>query len=329
MFIGGLWLNKGEQQEMGVPAVINEYQAKADDRLAMAKWMTHKDNPLTSRVMANRIFAELFGRGIVETLGDLGSSGVKPNNLPLLDYLALSFQGKHKWSLKRMLREMVLSAAYRQDNKATADLATRDPKNLWIARGPRTRLTAEMVRDNALAVSGLGTHKLGGRSVMPPQPDGVWQTVYNGSSWKNAVGPDRYRRSVYTYWKRTSPYPSMLTFDAPSRDVCVPQRISTNTPLQALVTLNDPVFLECSQHFAKRMATEGKGSVEMQISHGYKLATQQVASAATIKTLTNLYEQLVTDYKSQVHSKLAASPEEAAMVVIANALLNIDSAITK
>jgi len=329
MFIGGLWLNKGETQEMGVPAVMNEYQAKADDRLDMAKWMTHKDNPLTSRVMANRIFAELFGRGIVETLGDLGSSGVKPNNLPLLDYLALSFQGKYKWSLKSILREMVLSAAYRQDNRATDNLATRDPKNLWIARGPRTRLTAEMVRDNALAVSGLGTHKIGGRSVMPPQPDGVWQTVYSGARWKNAVGPERYRRSVYTYWKRTSPYPSMLTFDAPSRDVCVPQRISTNTPLQALVTLNDPVFLECSQHFAKRMSTEGGGSAEIQISHGYKLATQQQPSAATVKTLTDLYQQLVTDYKSQEHSKLAASPEEAAMVVIANALLNIDSAITK
>jgi hypothetical protein len=228
-----------------------------------------------------------------------------------------------------MLREMVLSSTYRQDNKATDDLAKRDPKNLWLARGPRTRLTAEMMRDNALAVSGLGTHKLGGKSVMPPQPDGVWQTVYNGAKWKNAVGADRYRRSVYTYWKRTSPYPSMLTFDAPSRDVCVPQRISTNTPLQALVTLNDPVFLECSQHFAKRMVSEGGGSIEMQISYGYKLTTQQEASAATIKVLTDLYHQLSADYESQSLTKFAASPSEASMVIIANALLNIDSAITK
>ncbi|MFT5904565.1 MAG: hypothetical protein ACI9E1_000149 [Cryomorphaceae bacterium] len=329
MFIGGLWLNKGEKQEMGVPAVINQYKAKTDDRLDMAKWMAHKDNPLTSRVMANRVFAELFGRGIVETLGDLGSSGVKPTNLPLLDYLALSFQDKHQWSVKSMLGEMVLSAAYRQDNRASENLAARDPKNLWLARGPRTRLTAEMVRDNALAVSGLATYALGGRSVMPPQPDGVWQTVYSGAKWKNAVGPDRYRRSVYTYWKRTSPYPSMLTFDAPSRDVCVPQRISTNTPLQALVTLNDPVFLESSQHLAKRMVIEGGGSVAMQISYGYKLATQKVASAATVKTLTDLYHQLSIDYKSEDHSKLAPTPEEAAMVIIGNALLNIDAAITK
>jgi hypothetical protein len=186
-----------------------------------------------------------------------------------------------------------------------------------------------MVRDNALAVSGLGTHQIGGKSVMPPQPDGVWQSVYNGAKWKDAVGPDRYRRSVYTYWKRTSPYPSMLTFDAPSRDVCVPQRISTNTPLQALVTLNDPVFLECSQHFAKRMKAEVGSTIENQISHGYTLATQQQATAATIKTLTDLYQQLSKDYQSQDHSSLASTPEEAAMVVIANALLNIDSAITK
>jgi hypothetical protein len=295
----------------------------------MAAWMTHQDNPLTSRVMANRIFAELFGRGIVETLGDLGSSGVKPNNLPLLDYLAISFQGEYKWSMKKLLREMVLSAAYRQDNKATDELASRDPSNLWLARGPRTRLTAEMVRDHALTVSGLATHQIGGKSVMPPQPEGVWQSVYNGANWKDAVGPDRYRRSVYTYWKRTSPYPSMITFDAPARDICVPQRISTNTPLQALVTLNDPVFLECSQQFAKLMAAEAGSSLAAQISHGYMLATQQQASEATIKTLTDLYDQLVADYQTEDYSKLATKPEEAAMVVIANALLNIDSAITK
>lgn len=329
LFIGGLWLNKGDVQTMGVPQVINEYKAKADNRLAMTEWMTHQDNPLTSRVMVNRLFAELFGKGIVETLGDLGSSGVKPNNLPLLDHLALSFQGKYKWSIKKLLREMVLSAAYRQDNKATKDLASRDPSNLWLARGPRTRLTAEMVRDHALTVSGLGTHQIGGQSVMPPQPEGVWQSVYNGSSWKTADGPNRYRRSVYTYWKRTSPYPSMITFDAPARDICVPQRISTNTPLQALVTLNDPVYLECSQQFAKRMSTEGGASIETQISLGYMLATQQKASEITVKTLADLYQQLVADYQSQDYSKLATTPEAAAMVVIANALLNIDSAINK
>ncbi len=331
LFIGGLWLNKGEEQSYGVPAVLNEYESETKNRMEMVQWMTHRDNPLTSRVMVNRVFAELFGRGIVETLGDLGSSGVKPSNLELLDYLAISFQDEHRWSLKKLLGEMVLSATYRQDNRASRSLASRDPKNLWLARGPRTRLTAEMVRDNALVVSGLATHKIGGRSVMPPQPDGTWQSVYSGAKWKDAVGPDRYRRSVYTYWKRTSPYPSMLTFDAPSRDVCVPQRISTNTPLQALVTLNDPVFLECSQSLARRIAAESGegGSLKKQIFYGYRLATQQEASENTIKVLADLYEKLVADYSEQDYSKLGTTKEEAAMVIIANALLNIDAAITK
>lgn len=329
MFIGGLWLNKGEKQEMGVPEVVNQYKAKADDRLAMAYWMTNKENPLTSRTMVNRVFSEIFGRGIVETLGDLGSSGVKPSNLPLLDYLAVSFQDDYQWSLKSLLREMVLSATYRQDNKATAELAKRDPGNRLLARGPRTRLTAEMVRDNVLEVSGLATHSLGGESVMPPQPDGVWQTVYSGAQWKNAIGPDRYRRSVYTYWKRTSPYPSMLTFDAPSRDVCTPQRITTNTPLQALVTLNDPVFLECSQAFAKRMKSEGGSTIKEQISYGYTLATQQEASNKTVTILADLYGKLVADYQFLEHNKLGENPEEAALVVLANAILNVDEAITK
>jgi len=328
MFIKGLWLNKGEVVKPGVPKVLNEYKASANDRLEMANWMANNENPLTARVQVNRMFSELFGRGIVETLGDFGTTGVKPNNIPLLDHLALSFQDKYKWSTKKMLREMVLSSTYRQDNKATTELASKDPGNRWLARGPRTRLTAEMIRDNALSVSGLATHKIGGRSVMPPQPDGVWQSVYSGAKWTNAVGPDRYRRSVYTYWKRTSPYPSMLTFDAPSRDICVPQRISTNTPLQALVTLNDPVFLECAQKFAEKLDTAGS-TIEEKISAGYLLTTQQKAPDQVVKTLVGLYHDLTENYKKAPHDKLASTPEKTAMVIVANALLNIDAAITK
>lgn len=328
MFIGGLWLNKGEVQQPGVPKVLNSYKAKAGNRLEMANWMTSAENPLTSRVMANRVFSELFGRGIVETLGDFGSSGIKPTNLPLLDNLALSLQNDHQWKLKGFIKELILSAAYRQDNRATAKLAHDDPKNIWLARGPKTRLTAEMVRDNALAVSGLVQHKLGGKSVMPPQPDGVWQSVYSGASWKNATGPDRYRRSIYTYWKRTSPYPSMMTFDAPSRDICVTQRIATNTPLQALVTLNDPVFLECSQKFAE-VISNTPGTLEGKLAYAYKLSTQQESNKLITKTLAELYQKLSVDYKTQDHSKIAVTAEQAAMVIVANALLNLDSAITK
>ena len=331
LFLGGLWLNKGEVQKPGVPKLLNGYQNKTDTRLEMAQWITSPENPLTARVMANRLFSEMFGRGIVETLGDFGSTGTDPSNLPLLDHLAVEFQTTHKWSVKSLLREMVLSATYRQTHNTTAELADQDPGNRLLARGPRNRLNAEMLRDHALKVSGLLTPDIGGPSVMPPQPDGVWQSVYSGAKWKNATGPNRYRRAVYTYWKRTSPYPSMITFDAPSRDLCNAQRIPTNTPLHALTTLNDPVYLECSRALAKRMVTEAGADMEQQIAHGYLLATQQTANASTLKLLTDLHAKFLADYqaKPDVSKLLATTPEEAAMTVIANTILNLDAALTK
>ena len=188
IFIGGNWLNHGEKQSPGITALLNPENKPADTRLDMARWITSPENPLTSRVFTNRIFAELFGNGIVETLGDFGSTGLAPTNQPLLDHLAIAFQTTHKWSLKSLLREITLSATYRQDHKTNSALAQQDPRNHLLARGPRTRLTAEMIRDNALAAADLLTHKIGGPSVMPPQPDGIWQTVYNGSNWKTATG---------------------------------------------------------------------------------------------------------------------------------------------
>ena len=331
IFLGGLWLNKGEVQQPGVPKLLNGYQNKVDTRLEMAHWITSPENPLTARVMANRLFSEMFGRGIVETLGDFGSTGMDPSNLPLLDHLAVEFQTTHKWSVKSLLREMVLSATYRQDHKATPELADRDPGNRLLARGPRNRLNAEMLRDHALKISGLLTPTIGGASVMPPQPAGVWQTVYSGAKWKDATGPNRYRRAVYTYWKRTSPYPSMITFDAPSRDLCNAQRIPTNTPLHALTTLNDPVYLECARAFEKRMTTEGGADITQQIAYGYLLATQQTADENTLKLLTDLHAKFLTDYqaKPDISKLLAVTPEEAAMTVIANTILNLDAALTK
>ncbi|SHJ22423.1 Planctomycete cytochrome C [Rubritalea squalenifaciens DSM 18772] len=331
LFIGGLWLNKGDLYTEGVPELLNRYKAPASNRLEMAKWITSEENPLTSRVMANRIFSEFFGRGIVSTLGDFGSTGVVPTNLPLLDYLAVEFQGTHQWSIKSLIREMALSATYRQDNKASKELAKDDPSNLLLARGPRTRLNAEMIRDNALSISGLLTPTQLGPSVMPPQPNGIWQTVYSGSKWNTAEGPNRYRRGVYTYWKRTSPYPSMITFDAPARDLCSAQRIPTNTPLHALITLNDPVYLECSKALAKRMVNEGGASLETQIRHGYKLATCQEASSRTVELLTQLHDQMLADFQANTENskKIASSPEEAAKTVLANTIMNLDSALTK
>ena len=331
LFIGGLWLNKGEVHTQGVPALLNGYQKKVENRLQMAEWISSPKSPLTARVMANRVFAELFGRGIVETLGDFGTTGTPPTNQQLLDHLGVAFHSKHQWSLKSLLREMVLSATYRQDHKASAELAKMDPLNHLLARGPRNRLTSEMVRDSALLASGLLTRTIGGKSVMPPQPDGIWQTVYSGGKWKTATGTERYRRAVYTYWKRTSPYPSMITFDTPSRELCSAQRISTNTPLHALITLNDPVYLECSQALAKRMQIERGGDLNAQIEYGYRLATQQHADEKITAVLSDLYQKLLQDYQKDpdLAKTIGDSPSDAAMTVVANTILNLDNALTK
>ena len=330
LFIGGLWLNKGDIHTMGVPELLNPANMKQSNRLEMADWMSSSTNPLTARVMVNRLFAELFGRGIVATLGDFGSTGESPTNLELLDHLAVEFQTKQKWSIKQALKEMVLSATYRQDNAASIELAHSDPKNILLARGPRTRLSAEMIRDNALATSGLFTPQVGGASVMPPQPDGIWQSVYSGEKWTTAEGPQRYRRAIYPFWKRTSPYPSMLTFDAPSRDVCAPQRIPTNTPLHALTTLNDPVFLECSQALAKRL-TKHSSSLSEQLSHGYHLVSQQAISNEALDALSDLHTKVLKDFVANKENakSIGDSPEHAALTIIANTLLNLDVALTK
>lgn len=330
LFLGGLWLNKGDIYTESVPSLLNPSGKKVTNRREMARWISSQENPLTARVMVNRLYAELFGRGIVQTLGDFGTTGTKPTNLALLDHLAVEFQSTQKWSIKQALRNMVLSATYRQDHSASAELAKQDPHNIYLARGPRTRLNAEMIRDNALHTAGLLTNSLGGPSVMPPQPDGIWQSVYSGAKWKTAEGANRYRRAVYTYWKRTSPYPSMLTFDAPSRDICAPQRIATNTPLHALITLNDPVYLECSKALAQRMRKHSK-LVDEQIQLGYLLACQRSISQQDLQTLVNLHQAILDDFKSkpQESAKLDKTPEEAAMTVIANSILNLDSALTK
>ncbi|MBT8036304.1 MAG: PSD1 and planctomycete cytochrome C domain-containing protein [Verrucomicrobiae bacterium] len=331
LFIGGLWLNKGEILHPGVPRLLNSQQIKTTTRLDMAQWLTSTDNPLTARVMANRLFAEMFGRGIVESLGDFGSTGTNPSNLALLDHLAIEFQTTHQWSIKSLLRTIALSATYRQHHNTTPELAQSDPGNRLLARGPRTRLNAEMIRDHALKISGLLTTTTGGPSVMPPQPDGLWQSTYSGAKWKNATGPDRYRRAVYTYWKRTSPYPSMITFDAPTRELCSAQRIPTNTPLHALITLNDPVYLECSRALAQRMTREAGPGIRQQIHHGHRLATQQLPTPATTHLLTQLHTQFLHHYQSHLTESqaIADTPEQAALTLIANTLLNLDAALTK
>jgi hypothetical protein len=227
-----------------------------------------------------------------------------------------------------MLRDLVLSATYRQSGDTTPEKLSRDPRNRLLSRGPRTRLSAEMIRDQALVLSGRFSSKMFGPPVMPPQPEGVWRSVYNGAVWKTSEGEDHYRRAVYTYWKRTSGYPSMLTFDAPSRDVCVVRRVVTNTPLQALVTLNDPAFIELAQGFAERMEKSGDRPRE-RIAGGYRLAVGREIDRDKLQRLMKLYDEAVAAYDADQDKPLAATRERYGLVVVANAMLNLDEVLTK
>jgi hypothetical protein len=296
----------------------------------MAQWLMSERNPLTARVLANRLWAELFGIGIVETQEDFGTSGTPPTNPQLLDHLALRLQKHHRWHIKPFLKELVLSSTYRQQSKARPALLEKDPRNQWLTRGPRLRLTAEMMRDQSLLVSGLLSRKQFGPPVFPPQPEGIWKSVYNGAKWTTSSGEDRYRRGVYTYSKRTSGYPAFLTFDAPSRDVCSPRRLGSNTPLQALVTLNDPAFMEMAQAFAKRMSGSAS-ELPAQLMQGYEWLTLQQAPQAVIEALCRLHADASAEFAREPKEmqKLAPTPWEAALVIVANTMLNLDSAINR
>jgi hypothetical protein len=278
----------------------------------------------------NRFWEQLFGTGIVETLENFGSVGEEPSHPELLDWLALHFQNDLHWDIKALLRELVTCATYRQSAKASPALVERDPHNRLLARGPQQRLTAEMVRDQALLASGLLSTKMGGPPVMPPQPDGVWNTVYNDSKWKDATGPDRYRRAIYTYIKRTSGYPSFLTFDASDHDTSLARRIPTNTPLQALVTLNDPVYYEASEALAKRMIAEQR-SVDARIKYGVRLVLSRDPSDREIEALRALFQKTVAapalqPIAARVHGN---SRELTAMTAVASVLINLDAALTR
>ncbi len=217
VFERGNWLVHGKEVKPAVPAAFGKIPDKKQpsDRLELARWLVHRDNPLTARVMVNRLWEQLFGLGIVETVEDFGSQGSEPTHRALLDWLAVSYMEDDQWHNKQLLKKIVMSATYRQSSETDRVKQEKDPYNYWLARGPRVRLSAEQVRDQALAISGLLSPKMFGPSVMPPQPEGIWLSPYDGAKWKGSEGEDRYRRGLYTYWKRTAPYPSMTTFDAP------------------------------------------------------------------------------------------------------------------
>ena len=260
----GSFLTQGDVVAGGVPACWPQLPSGApQDRLTFARWLMSDDNPRTARVFASRAWEQLFGRGLVATSEDFGVQGDAPSHPELLDWIACELR-EGGWSWKKLLSSIVLSATYRQGPVPADGARERDPQNRWCARSPRLRLSAEMLRDQALFVSGLLSAKVGGPSVMPLQPDGVWGQIYSGERWATSEGDDRHRRSLYTLWRRTSPHPTMTTFDAPSREFCVVRRIATNTPLQFLALWNDPQFVECRDALAAsvRQATKENGDMQ-------------------------------------------------------------------
>ncbi|CAH0997539.1 hypothetical protein EMA8858_03673 [Emticicia aquatica] len=335
IFERGNWLVKGKEVKPDVPKYLpklsNEYPK---NRLGFAKWLVDGKNPLTARVTVNRFWEQIFGIGIVETVEDFGTQGSPPSHPELLDYLAVSFQNDMRWSVKKLLRMIVTSGTYRQSSEVNNVLLEKDPANRLLARGPRIRLTAEQVRDQALLVSGLLSNKMLGKSVMPYQPEGMWQSPWSGESWNTSNGEDKHRRAIYTFWKRTSPYPSMMSFDAPSREFCQSRRLRTNTPLQALVTLNDPAYVEAAQQLAKIMIKHGK-SPEQQIQAGFNLIMMRNIDGRELQVLTKLYRQTEQQYKKnpveayKFFGRSDTSPSLAAMAVTANAMLNLDEIVTK
>ncbi|MDN3687017.1 PSD1 and planctomycete cytochrome C domain-containing protein [Cyclobacterium jeungdonense] len=336
VFERGNWMLKGEAVKPDVPAVLNSWDPEwPENRLGLAYWLTSKENPLTARTLANRLWEQLFGRGIVSTLEDMGTQSDPPSHRQLLDWLAVRLMEDHNWRLKPLIKDMVLSGTYRQSSVSSAFLHEKDPENKWYARGPRFRLSAEQIRDQALAASGLLSRKMYGKPVMPPQPDNVWQTVYNGESWETSEGEDRYRRAVYTFLKRTSPYPSFISFDAGSREVCTISRTVTNTPLQALVTLNDPVYQEAAFHLALSMY---RSDAADPISWAYERLLLQPISPQKQEHLQSLYAFALEDFSSnteameewlQFAEDEQKNPELAALALIANALMNLDEFLTK
>ncbi|SMO78868.1 DUF1553 domain-containing protein [Fodinibius sediminis] len=334
IFERGNWMVHGDTVRPGVPEVLNPMPDEyPENRLGLARWLVSGENPLTARVTVNRLWAKLFGTGIVETVSDFGSQGYLPSHPGLLDWLALQFMNNHDWSFKKQLKQLVMSATYQQASDISPELRELDPDNRLLARGPRIRLTAEQVRDQALAVGGLLSDKMYGPSVMPPQPDGLWQVVYSGLQWKTSEGEDKYRRALYTYWRRTNPYPSLIAFDAPSREVCVAQRVNTNTPLQALVTLNDPVYVEAARGLAERIMKNAPESAEEQLKIGYRLAMMRDIDPAKLKALKTLYSD--TKVHFQQHPKEAkeltgkSNLQLATLTVVSSAIMNLDEFITK
>ena len=340
--IRGNFLQPGDVVQPGVPQAFNPFpEDQPMNRLGVARWLVADDNPLTARVAVNRVWARFFGRGLVETEEDFGVQGTLPSHPDLLDWLAIAYRTEMAWSTKELCKTIVMSKTYQQSSNTSQEQQRADPDNRWLTRSPRFRLPAETIRDQALQIAGLLSPKIGGPSVMPPQPDGIWQTTYSTLKWTTSDGPDRYRRALYTYWRRTSPYPSMLTFDAGSREVCVIRRVRTNTPLQALVTLNDPVYLEAAASLGQRMIKQ-KTEDRDRLEAGFRLVLSRSPNEVELHRLGELLQTSIEEFRDHPEeaksllksgqievSEMDDLPRAAAYVLVGNVLLNLDETLMR
>lgn len=341
----GNFLDKGDKVGPGLPAVFPAPPSQPQrplNRLDMAQWLVSPENPLTARVAVNRLWEQVFGIGLVETTEDFGLQGELPSHPQLLDWLATEYI-RLGWDTKAFLKLLVTSAAYRQSSLVTEDLAKRDPWNRLLARGPRVRLSGEAVRDQALFAGGLLSPKMYGPPVQPPKPNFGLSAAFGGTTdWQADTGENRYRRGLYIRWRRNAPYPSLTTFDAPERTVCTPRRLRTNTPLQALVTLNDPVFVEAAQGLARRTMKDGGASTEAKVAFAFRVCLTRPPSPKETERLTALFEKAKEQYSgdaakatAMATKPLGPAPKEmnvtelAAWTVVANVLLNLDETLAK
>ena len=338
----GAYDARGEEAPAAVPAALPPLPEGAPaNRLSLARWLVSRENPLTARVTVNRSWQMLFGTGLVKTVEDFGSQGEWPLHAELLDWLAVEFV-ESGWDVQAILKKIVMSATYRQSSKVTPELLQRDPENRLMARGPRVRLSSEVVRDQVLAVSGLLVDKVGGPSVKPYQPAGLWQELTGGSGYKQDSGEGLYRRSLYTYWRRTIAPPSMINFDSPTRETCIVRENRTNTPLQALTMMNDTIYVEAARKFAERILREGGASPRERIAWGFRQVLARTPSTRELEILTNSYQDFLQRYQADrggaleftsVGDSLSLASldrrELAAYSALASLLLNLDETVTK
>jgi len=336
-----------EQVARAVPGILPPLPEGAPlNRLGFARWLVDDGHPLTARVTVNRLWQQCFGIGLVKTAEDFGSQGERPSHPELLDWLAVQFR-KDGWDVKQTMKRIVMSATYRQSAASTRELRVRDPENRLLSRDPRFRLDAEMLRDQALAVSGLLNTKMGGPPVKPPQPDGLWFAVgYSGSNtvrFKADAGSDKvHRRTLYTFLKRTAVAPQMIIIDAPSREACTVRRERTNTPLQALLMLNDPQFVECARGLAERVMREGGKTTESRVEMMFRLCTSRFPLKVETTEIVKAYADMHANFTerpeaAQRLSRIGAMPPDdsldvtqlASWTIIANLILNLDEVLSK